>query len=55
MPCREDQELDASGTLHHVIARGIERKEIFKDKIDYQNYLNKLQITVEKCNLGIYA
>ncbi|MEW6087307.1 MAG: transposase, partial [bacterium] len=47
--------LDAPGTLHHIIARGIERKEIFKDKIDYQDFLKRLEITVEKCNLEIYA
>ena len=47
--------LDAPGALHHIIARGIERKEIFRDKIDYQNFLKRLEITVEKCNLEIYA
>ncbi|MBI5180488.1 MAG: transposase [Nitrospirae bacterium] len=47
--------LDAPGTLHHVIARGIERKEIFKDKIDYEDFLKRLEIVVEKCNLEIYA
>ncbi|MEW6088695.1 MAG: hypothetical protein AB1498_10385, partial [bacterium] len=26
--------LDAPGTLHHVIARGIERKEIFKKETE---------------------
>ena len=47
--------LDAPGTLHHVIARGIERKEIFRNKIDYTDFLKRLEIVIEKCNLQIYA
>ncbi|MBI4651676.1 transposase [Candidatus Desantisbacteria bacterium] len=47
--------LDAPGTLHHVIARGIERKEIFKDKVDYQDFLQRLELVVDQCNLEIYA
>ncbi|MDI6794202.1 MAG: hypothetical protein QME81_15295 [bacterium] len=29
--------MDAPGALHHVIARGIERREIFRDKSDYHD------------------
>ena len=47
--------LDAPRTLHHVIARGIERKKIFKDTIDYQDFLERLEMVVEVCNLEIYA
>ncbi len=27
--------IEAPGALHHIIVRGIERKAIFKDSIDY--------------------
>jgi len=29
--------IDAPGALHHIIVRGIERKVIFRDAIDYSN------------------
>jgi REP element-mobilizing transposase RayT len=32
----------APGALHHIIIRGIERKPIFKDKIDYANFIDRL-------------
>jgi hypothetical protein len=34
--------LDAPGVLHHVIIRGIERRGIFKDNKDKDNFLNRL-------------
>jgi REP-associated tyrosine transposase len=34
--------IDAPGALHHIIARGIERKAIFRDTQDYSNFLNRL-------------
>lgn len=34
--------IDAPGALHHIIIRGIERKPIFKDSQDYNNFLNRL-------------
>jgi hypothetical protein len=34
--------VDAPGALHHIIIRGIERKPIFKDKIDYGNSIDRL-------------
>jgi putative transposase len=30
--------IDAPGALHHIVIRGIERKPIFKDSLDYQNF-----------------
>ncbi len=35
--------LDAPGTLHHVIIRGIERKEIVKDNHDRQNFVYRMR------------
>jgi REP element-mobilizing transposase RayT len=34
--------IDAPGALHHIIARGIERKKIFTDGVDRDNFLNRL-------------
>jgi hypothetical protein len=33
--------IDAPGALHHIIVRGIERKTIFKDSIDYSNIIDR--------------
>jgi len=34
--------IDAPGALHHIIAGGIERKKIFSDGADRDNFLNRL-------------
>ena len=34
--------LDAPGVLHHVIIRGIERRNIFEDNEDRDNLLDRL-------------
>lgn len=34
--------IDAPGALHHIIIRGIERKDIFKDSKDYSNFLSRI-------------
>lgn len=47
--------LDAPGALHHVIARGIERREIFSDKSDYHDYLSRLEVIIEECGVQLYA
>jgi len=33
--------LDAAGVLHHIIIRGIERRRIFRDDHDRENFLGK--------------
>ena len=35
--------LDAPGTLHHVIGRGIERSEIFRNDFDRADFLNRIE------------
>ena len=35
--------IDAPGALHHIIVRGIERKTIFKDDADKDNFLDRLK------------
>ena len=34
--------LDASGTLHHVMIRGIEGKRIFRDTQDRKDFVTRL-------------
>jgi putative transposase len=33
---------DATGALHHVIVRGIERKKIFRSDYDRENFVKRL-------------
>lgn len=47
--------LDAPGTLHHVIVRGIEKKPIVKDDMDRRNFIERMgQIAIESMT-PIYA
>ncbi len=34
--------IDAPGALHHIIIRGIERRKIFRDNKDRDNFLDRL-------------
>jgi len=34
--------IDAPGALHHIIARGIEKRKIFQDDSDRNNFLERL-------------
>jgi putative transposase len=36
--------LDAAGILHHVMIRGIERRRIFQDDSDRENFLSRLAL-----------
>lgn len=36
--------LDNPGLLHHVMIRGIERRKIFRDDKDRENFLGRLSI-----------
>jgi len=33
--------LDAAGTLHHTILRGIEKRHIFDDDLDRETFVNR--------------
>jgi hypothetical protein len=46
---------DAPGTLHHVIIRGIERKEIVKDDHDSQNFVYRMGTIALETGTLIYA
>jgi len=35
--------LDAPGVLHHIMIRGIERRKIFRNNKDRENFLDRLE------------
>ena len=47
--------LDASGTLHHVIVRGIEKGKIVSDAADRKNFINRLAAVAVDTKTSIYA
>ena len=47
--------LDAPGVLHHVMGRGIERKEIFLNNKDRNDFINRLSMLVEEGAIDVYA
>lgn len=47
--------LDAPDALHHVIARGIERRLLFADDLDRQDFLDRLAHLVTVTHAGLFA
>lgn len=47
--------LDAPGTLHHVMVRGIERTAIFRDDRDRGDFVARLAALVRAAGLTVYA
>ncbi len=47
--------IDAPGALHHVIARGIERRIIFTDNADCDDFLERLESLVSETHTSCYA
>ena len=47
--------IDAPGALHHIIIRGIERKAIFKDDTDRENFVERLGQNISETDTGCYA
>jgi hypothetical protein len=47
--------LDAPGTLHHVIVRGLEKRRIVSDVADRKNFLNRLGELSAGTNTSVYA
>ena len=47
--------IDAPGALHHIIIRGIERRVIFKDAQDHQNFLERLGHILTEAATPCYA
>ncbi|MBN2032429.1 MAG: transposase [Deltaproteobacteria bacterium] len=47
--------LDAPGVLHHVIIRGIERREIFRNDKDREDFIERLEILCPETKTRCYA
>ena len=47
--------LDAPGTLHHVIIRGIERKKIISDDRDRKDFVSRMGTIAMETETLIYA
>ena len=47
--------IDAPGALHHIIVRGIERKSIFKDDADKDNFLERLKNILTDSGTSCFA
>ena len=47
--------IDAPGALHHIIARGIERRLIFDDDADRDNFLIRLERVLSETQTTCYA
>jgi len=47
--------LDAPGALHHVMVRGIERRPIFTDDRDRDDFLKRLAALTQLAGLTVYA
>jgi REP element-mobilizing transposase RayT len=47
--------INASGALHHVIGRGIERRKVFLDDTDRADFLNRLAALAYDGALDVYA
>ncbi|OGP95198.1 MAG: hypothetical protein A2157_06555 [Deltaproteobacteria bacterium RBG_16_47_11] len=47
--------IDAPGALHHIIARGIERKAVFQDDRDRDDFLERLGTNLEESRTACYG
>ncbi len=47
--------LDAPGALHHIIIRGIEGSEIFRDDKDRESFLDRLEEILTDTSTPCYA
>ncbi|HSB68037.1 MAG TPA: transposase [Candidatus Methylomirabilis sp.] len=47
--------LDAPGTLHHVMGRGIERTKVFQDDTDREDFVGRLAELCRRRSLVVYA
>jgi REP element-mobilizing transposase RayT len=47
--------IDAPGALHHIIVRGIERRRIFSDNLDRDNFVERLGDIVTETQTCCFA
>jgi len=47
--------LDAPGVLHHIIGRGIERREVFLNRRDRNDFISRLARLAEEGSMVVYG
>ncbi len=47
--------IDAPGALHHIVVRGIERRNIFRDDTDRNKFLKRLEAVVRETKISCLA
>ena len=47
--------LDAPGVLHHIMIRGIERRKIFLNQNDYEDFIERLAMLLPEMKTSCYA
>ena len=47
--------LDAPGGLHHVMIRGIERRKIFRNNYDREDFIERLEVLCPTTHTNCYA
>ena len=47
--------IDAPGALHHVIVRGIERRKIFLDDTDRDDFFERLSNIIDETQTACFA
>jgi REP element-mobilizing transposase RayT len=47
--------IDTPGALHHIIVRGIERRKIFYDDLDRENFIERLGIVLTEIDTPCFA
>jgi len=53
--CQGLARLDAPGVLHHVMIRGIERRKIFRNEKDCEDFLSRLSTLLPETETSCYA
>jgi hypothetical protein len=47
--------MDATGVIHHVIIRGIEKGGIFRDQADREDFIRRLETLIPEPQTRCYA
>ncbi len=47
--------IDASGALHHIIARGIARRKVFDDNADREFFIDRLGMVLSDTETQCFA
>ena len=55
MPMPRQARIDAPGALQHIICRGIERRAIFQDDVDRDDFVRRLSMVLLETDTRCYA